>query len=136
MARIATPYGPIHYTDRVCKDDYANIELFHAGGGLVVKLQAPALASYRDTCKVLGRPIPLTGSWRSCAYQTELYNSPANHHRYADPKVTAHCKALAIDVSQAQPAARLARIHELLTNRDWHQVRADEPWHYSFGVTV
>lgn len=131
---IQTPYGSIHYTDRFCKDDYANIVLFEQGGGVVIKLQRPAMDSFRECSKLVRFPILVTGTWRSCAYQTQLYASDSK--RYADPKVTAHPKGLAIDVSQAQSTTRLAKIHAALLKHDWHQVRSDEPWHYSYGVTV
>lgn len=128
--RYESAYGPV-FKDDTCRDNYRNIVLFHAGGGLVVKLQAPALASYRKVCEIMGHPIPLTGSWRSCAYQTELHRSdPA---RYADPTVTLHCPGLAIDVSTAY--ARFDRASKLLQQHGWHRARPDdEPWHHSFRL--
>jgi LAS superfamily LD-carboxypeptidase LdcB len=135
MTTIPTQYGPIHYQNRFCKDDYANMQLFNQGGGVVIKLQDPALESFRACSKKLGFAILVTGTWRSCAYQSELNaNDPTG--RYADPRVTAHCKGLAIDVSQAQRTTILAKIHTALLAHGWHQVRSDEPWHYSYGVTV
>lgn len=134
MTTIQTKYGKIHYTNRICKDDYRNIVLFEQGGGVVIKLQAPAMASFRACSQKLGFPILVTGTWRACSYQAQLYARDSK--RYADPRITAHCKGLAIDVSQAQSASRLAKIHKALLANGWHQVRSDEPWHYSYGVTV
>ena len=129
---IKTEYGTIHYGG-VCKDNYQNIVLFHQNGGQTVKLQKPAMDSFKAaSVKVKG--IPLTGSWRSCAYQAQLYASDSN--RYASPNGTAHTRGLAIDVSTAISFLKKRAIHRALTARGWHQARADEPWHYSFGVNV
>lgn len=127
---IQTKYGPIHGVTGACKDNYTNIALFHGNGGLTVKLQKPALDSYEEAAKKC-KGIPLTGSWRSCAYQTQLYASDS--HRYAAPSGTAHTRGLAIDVSTALPARKLRAIHRALLAGDWHQARTDEPWHWSFG---
>ena len=129
---IKTEFGPIHYAG-VCKDDYQNIVLWHTNGGQTVKLQRPAMDSFKEaSAKVKG--IPLSGSWRSCAYQAELYASDSS--RYASPNGTGHTRGLAIDVSTALPARKLRAIHKALMARGWHQARSDEAWHYSFGVDV
>jgi len=133
MAMLQTKYGPIHDVSGPCKDNYTNIKLFHTGNGQTVKLQAPALISYQEAAKKV-KGIPLTGSWRSCKYQTELYASDSS--RYANPAGTGHTRGLCIDVSTAQSAYKLTRIHRALLARDWHQARSDEPWHYSFHVSL
>ena len=130
---IQTKYGPIHPVTGKCRDDYVNLVLWHTNGGVTVKLQKPAMDSFRvASIKVKG--IPLTGSWRSCAYQTQLYASDPN--RYAAPNGTGHTRGLCIDVSTAQSALKLRRIHKALTAGDWHQARSDESWHWSYHVSV
>ncbi len=129
------PGGPVWGEIRCggpCKDNYARI-VIERPGGQYVKLQRAALASYLAARSHLGHGILLTGSWRSCALQTSLHDKdPA---RYADPRTSAHCRGLAVDVSTDQ--AHLADIHAALVARQWYQARpADEPWHYSFGIEV
>ncbi len=131
---LDTKYGPIHAVTGPCRDSYQNIVLWHVpNSGQTVKLQKPAMDSFR-AASLKCKGIPLTGSWRSCAYQTELYASDSN--RYAAPNGTGHTRGLCIDVSTALPARKLRAIHKALTAHDWHQARADEPWHWSMGVTV
>jgi len=147
MMDTRTPYGIVHWGG-ACKDDYANIRLYDQppAGGSPVKLQGPALRAFKAaevryakrtgwSAKRIerdgGRPIALTGSWRSCAYQTQLYRSDSK--RYASPNVTLHCRGLAVDVSTAQP--NQAIISGCLKAEGWVQVRPDdEPWHYSYVV--
>jgi hypothetical protein len=143
MSKIPTAYGPVNYGG-ACKDDYANIRTLTAfrphGGGhgsrprhVPIKLQSPALASFLASEEALGHEIVVTGSWRSCAEQSRLYASDS--HRYAPPNVTAHTRGLAIDASMGAPDH--ATVRRVLLNHGWHQARPDdEPWHFSFGVTV
>lgn len=135
--RVSTKWGDIFAPSGPCKDDYRNIESFQASGGQIVKLQLGALHSFQECERRYGertgrkgdRQIALTGSWRSCSYQSSLYAK--DQHRYAPPNVTLHCRGLAIDVSQAQP--NLEMIREILLNHGWRQARPDdEPWHYSY----
>jgi hypothetical protein len=78
-------------------------------------------------------PIVCTGTWRPCSLQTALYAKDSS--RYAPPASTAHCRGLAIDVSMAQSAGKLKKVHDALMSRHWHQARPDEPWHYSMGLS-
>jgi hypothetical protein len=146
---VRTPTGIIHYGGS-CVDNYPNVEIYDQppAGGSPVKLQRPALRAFRKAereyaklsgwspgriRRVGGRPIVLTGSWRSCAYQRELYNRDSS--RYAHPDVTGHCRGIAIDVSTAQLNQTL--IARALYRSGWRRVRPDdEPWHWSYGVTV
>lgn len=144
MTDAQTPTGVIHYGG-VCRDNYENITLYDQPppGGAPIKLQQAALRAFRNAerdfaprwskkRKRQGRPIRLTGSWRSCAYQRELYHRDS--HRYAHPDTSAHTRGLAIDVSTAQPRQR--RIKRVLRKHGWKQVRPDdEPWHWSYWIT-
>ena len=147
MTDMKTPNGAIHYGGQ-CKDDYPNIRLYDQppAGGSPIKLQGPALRAFKAAeiryakrsgwsaariKRVGGRPIALTGSWRSCAYQASLYAKDSR--RYASPNVGVHTRGLAIDVSTAQP--NQAVIRACLKAEGWVQVRPDdEPWHYSYFV--
>jgi hypothetical protein len=148
MTDTKTPYGVIHYGG-ACRDDYGNLVIYDQPpkGGSPVKLQAPAMRAfkaaerrYARACgwsearikREGGRPIPLSGSWRSCAYQRELYESDRN--RYASPDGTMHTRGLAVDVSTGAP--NQDKIRRALKNEGWHQARSDEPWHYSFSVSA
>lgn len=117
-----------------CRDDYHRLRIYDQppAGGAPVKLQSAALESFRDAESHLGYAIALTGSWRSCSYQDELYDS--DRKRYAPSQVSAHCRGLAIDVSMGQSLKRLGEVKAALVYRGWHQARPDEPWHYSFGI--
>lgn len=127
------PWGRIR-CGGLCKDNYARIRHYHHDGQ-VVTLQQAALASFREAEDACGFPLVVTGSIRSCSQQTALWRSdPA---RFAPPNITAHCRGLAIDVSQAQAKVKLAKVNRALRARGWHQARPiDEPWHYSFGIDV
>ncbi|MGH2634560.1 MAG: hypothetical protein ACRDHU_00170 [Actinomycetota bacterium] len=140
---ITTPTGVIHYGGP-CRDDYDNIEVYDQPpeGGSPIKLQKAALEAFRGAERAYGvatdrpsgeRRIQLTGSWRSCSYQRELFaKDPA---RYADPDVTGHTRGIAIDVSTAVPNPEL--IARCLRENGWTRTRPDdEPWHWSYGVTV
>jgi hypothetical protein len=143
--RYETSFGTITYGGP-CKDDYVGMQIYdQPGSGTPVKLQGPAMRSFRAAeeratprwlrRKDRVRPIILTGSWRDCDYQKVLYVRDPN--RYAKPEVTAHCRGLAIDVSTKQGLFRRRKIHRALTRNGWRQVRPDdEPWHYSYFVTV
>jgi len=117
-----------------CKDDYFRIQIYHQDAQRYVKLQRAAIASLQAAEEVLNAKIYVTGSWRSCSLQAKLRRSDPK--RFADPNTTAHCRGLAIDVSQNQTAKKLAKIDRELRIRHWHQARTDEPWHYSFGIQV
>lgn len=114
-----------------CRDDYARIKTFHDSGGRVIVLQEAALESFKAAEDACGFPIVCTGTARACDIQRRLWLS--DRSRFAEPSQSYHCRALAIDVSTDQPSRKLAAIHDALTSRSWHQARADEPWHWSFG---
>jgi hypothetical protein len=119
-----------------CRDDYKRIVTKGYGTNrhLHVTLQAAAMESFLEACGAVN-PIVLTGSWRSCKQQTDLWRSDSQ--RFAAPYTTAHCRGLAIDVSTAITAKRDEEVRHALLRRSWHQVRPDdEPWHYSFGIKV
>lgn len=125
-----TRYGRA-FRSTLCKSDWSNI-VEKDREGYVLKLQAPAMRSYRLAERALGKEIRLTGSWRSCAYQAELYSRDPS--RYAHPNTTLHTQGLAIDVSTNMD---LSRVRPLLLKRGWTQTRpVDEPWHFSFGWTA
>lgn len=146
---VRTPTGVIYYGG-ACKDDYKNMKVYDQGGGhTIVVLQGPALRGFKAaqalyakatgwTKKRLernpdGRPIIiLAGSKRTCATQAALYRK--DPHRYADPKLTGHTRGIAIDVDQSQP--NLAKVNAALAKAGWTRARSDEPWHWSYGVTV
>jgi hypothetical protein len=148
MTDYKTPTGVLHYGG-VCEDDYPNIRIYDQPpkGGSPVKLQASALRAFQNAEKDYaracgwsdkrikregGRPIPLTGSWRSCAYQAELYRKDS--HRYASPNGTGHTRGMCIDVSTLAPNQE--KIRRALVKNGWKQARSDEPWHYSYFIGV
>jgi hypothetical protein len=80
-----------------------------------------------------GRPIlVLAGTNRTCATQWRLYRE--NSKRYAHPNSTGHTRGIAIDVSQAQ--TNLTIIDRALLAEGWHRARPDEPWHFSYYLTI
>lgn len=161
-SRRKTPYGYIRYGGP-CRDDYRNMVTYDAtpqGSGLVLTLQRPAMQALlaarvryakrsgwskqriaRNTVKIKGlgtvpegRPIIMTpGTNRSCETQARLYAS--DRSRYASPAITGHTRGLALDVSTAQ--ANQDIIKACLRAEGWTQTRpGDEPWHWSYGVTI
>ena len=148
MTTMKTAYGTIHYGGP-CQDDYANIILYDQKdrGWAVIKLQAPAVRSLKDCEKRWARlttpwrkrrTIRVSGSWRSCELQHDLYYSdpPESQQRYAHPDKTVHTRGLAIDVYWKGVFTKLI-LKRILRNHGWHQTRPDdEPWHWSFGVTA
>lgn len=150
MTDYKTEYGVVHYGGS-CVDSYPNIEIYdQPNSGGIIKLQAPALRSFKAAEERIQakrvrelhaprsskdfRPIACTGTWRSCAYQAQLY--ARDSHRYASPNGTGHTRGLCIDVSTAQGTKRLADIHRALMADGWHQARPDEKWHWSFHLSL
>jgi hypothetical protein len=143
--RVSTPTGPA-FRSSTCKDDWPNMQTAKVCGQ-VLHMQASAIRAYREACRLFakrsgwsptrikrtgGRPILLTGSWRSCALQTELHNSDPS--RFASPNGSLHPQGLAIDVSTAMPDFEQA--HKALATVGWRRARSDEPWHHSWGFTA
>ena len=159
---IKTPEGIIHYGGP-CRDDYPNMVtvdmLPEEGGNLLITLQRPAMKALlaaqvrfakrsgwkkaridKRQVKIgakrypIGRPVViLPGTNRTCATQTQLYNSDKN--RYAAPQITGHTRGLAIDRSNSQE--ELAVVDACLAQAGWNRTRpTDEPWHWSYGVTI
>ncbi len=127
---VDTSYGYIYPTTGPCKDDYPNIIEFISKAGQTVKLQEAAALSFQSAEREVG-PIKLTGSWRSCATQTQLYAEDSK--RYADPAVAGHPRAICIDVDTGVISHA---IDTALTARGWHQSRpASESWHWSYWET-
>lgn len=128
-----TPYGRAFFGGG-CRDDYANMQVYVQDGSHYLKLQESAIQSLKLAEAAIGGKVYCTGTWRSCGTQSQLWRSDPS--RFADPSLTAHCRGLAIDVSQSQSRDKLDAIHRALTARHWYQARADEPWHYSFAIKV
>lgn len=141
MSRIKTPYGGIYYGGS-CYDDYATIETYDQEiSDRPVKLQGPAMRAFKAAERRYGkrrktgwRAIPLTGSWRSCEYQADLYASDPD--RYASPDKTGHTRGLAIDVRNDLGLIAKFRIRRALRAEGWKQARSDEPWHHSYWISV
>lgn len=147
MTRYNTATGPIFY-DHSGNDHRPNIrdsrparEYRHEA----VKLQAAAVRSFRIAERRLGRrvnsgpwrfrlarAIRVTGSWRSFDLQRALYAQDSK--RYASPYTSGHVQAIAVDLDTNYQHFEAAR--NILRDLGWKQVRADEPWHWSYGVAV
>jgi hypothetical protein len=95
------------------------------------KLAPIAAAGYERASAKYGRPIPITGAYRSYAVQSSAYATDPD--RFAPPDRSLHPKGLAIDVNsanQSEPALVAA-----LSSSGWAQTALPkEPWHWSFGV--
>ena len=143
---IRTKYGPAHNDDR-CRDDWPNMTTAKVCGQ-AVHLQGSAVRAYREACREFarrsgwtparvkrtgGRPILLTGSWRSCELQRDLWEGDPD--RFADPDGSLHPQGLAIDVSTLQ--RDFDKAHASLAHVGWERARAaDEPWHHSWGFNA
>ena len=142
METYETRYGTVYHSP-VCKDDWSNIvtktvkRKGPGGWSATYKLQEPAIASLRAVAKELGgkfrqAPVRVTGTFRTCAYQHELWVSDPS--RYANPNSTLHTQGLAIDVDTT---ILTDKIRLTLLAHGWHQSRpTDEPWHFSFRLTA
>lgn len=139
---VKTKFGPAHRSS-TCRDNWPNIVTVKVCGQQL-HMQRCAIRAYREACRVFarntgwsdarikktgGRPILLTGSWRSCALQTELHDRDPS--RFASPDGSLHPQGLAIDVSTAAPD--FDKAHRALAVVGWRRARADEPWHHSWG---
>jgi hypothetical protein len=140
---IQTKFGPAHRSS-TCKDDWANMRT-QTILGQQLHMQLSALRAYRQACKRFahlsgwsperikrtgGRPILLTGSWRSCALQAQLHDQDPD--RFASENGSLHPQGLAIDVSTIQHD--FAKAHQALSDVGWKRARPDdEPWHHSWG---
>ena len=148
MTTYKTRYGPVYY-DGSGNDHRPNIRDSHPPFSTRhedAKLQRSALRAFRQAEKVLGRrlhpgkpwsrlkarAIPLTGSWRSFALQAALY--AIDSHRYASPYTSGHVQGIAIDVNTL--SVHFMLIIRILDALGWKQSRADEPWHWTWGVEV
>jgi hypothetical protein len=150
MAAFTTPYGTVFY-DHSGNDHWPNIRDYRPvfpKRHTEAKLQSPALKALQQAEKVYGRKIAeregwvwkkkarainLTGSWRSFNLQYSLWRS--DNSRYASPYSSGHVQGLAIDVSTNNADFELQR--QILRAVGWKQSRPDdEPWHFSWGVTV
>jgi len=94
------------------------------------KLAPAAAAAYNAASSVYGKPIPITGAYRSLAAQATAYASDSD--RFAPPDKSWHPKGLAIDVHSSymnDPRLILA-----LSGTGWQQSGLPkEPWHWSYG---
>ena len=145
VSRKQTKYG-IVYRSTTCKDDWPNMRTMKVCGQQL-HMQLPAIRAYRQACVLFaeksgwtdkrikhegGRAILLTGSWRSCRLQAQLYASDSS--RFASPNGTLHTQGLAIDVSTA--LADFGKAHAALEEIGWTRARSDEPWHHSWGFSA
>ncbi len=143
--RVNTPTGPA-FRSSTCRDDYENMRTAKVCGQ-VLHMQLSGLRAYREACRLFakrsgwsaarikrtgGRPILLTGSWRSCALQRHLHD--LDPKRFADPDGSLHPQGLAIDVDTGTPDFEDA--HKALASVGWRRARPDEPWHHSWGFTA
>lgn len=151
--RKDTKYGPV-FRGSTCCDDFSNILTNTVGGDHAIggpetyKLQSPAITSLRRVAERTGtkmpwrknkRPVHVTGTWRSCAFQAECYARDPG--RYAPPNVGLHTQGLAIDVDMnwygALTPRQQRRFRYVMKAEGWTQARpSDEPWHFSYGWTA
>jgi hypothetical protein len=134
----------VAYRSSVCKDDFDNMRTEDILGQRL-HLQLCALRAYRRACKEFadrsgwseerikrtgGRPILVTGTWRSCALQTHLHEEDPD--RFASANGSLHPQGLAIDVDTR--LVDFAKASASLTHLGWHIPRPDdEPWHHSWA---
>jgi hypothetical protein len=141
-AKIETKTGTA-YRSSTCNDHHPNIRTMTVCGQQL-HMQLCAIRAYRLACKEFakrsgwsperikrtgGRPILLTGSWRSCALQKELHTDDPS--RFADPNGSLHPQGLAIDVDTG--IKDFDKAHASLADVGWRRARDDEPWHHSWG---
>ena len=140
MTWVETPYGAIHPVEGPCKDDYDNVVTFQNAAGQFLTLQRPAMRAWLEAERLNGRrrirkdkrkpkAILVTGTRRSCAYQTQLHN--AEPDRFADPDESRHCRALAADVTNT-PRNLTRRARRCLIKVGFYFGVPGEPWHCSY----
>lgn len=146
-----TKYGVIHARNPGPFEGYDNINTYAQTDTRSVQLQGPALRAFkaaeqRITPRRLKRKgktrfIFVTGhGYRSYDLQKALYDT--DHQRYADPDLSNHVEALAVDVDQGtQPgikfgvAFRLRSIRKALEAEGFIYGVDGEPWHASFRLS-
>jgi hypothetical protein len=146
MSQMKTSTGIVFNATR-CRDDWPTMRTQKVLGQQL-HMQLPAIRAYRLACREFadrsgwtparikrtgGRPILLTGSWRSCDLQRQLHASDPG--RFADPDGSLHPQGLAIDINTQQPD--FDKAHAALDDIGWHRARPDdEPWHHSWGYSA
>lgn len=138
MTNYDTHWGTVHRTIK-CRDDWNNIIIYHQDSQRIVKLQKPAMESFKECEDRIAKHlhqsshhIHITGvGWRSCADQAALYRSDPT--RFAPADGSLHPQGLAIDLDMGAPHAEENK--RTLLNHGWHFPRADEPWHVSFRIS-
>lgn len=127
-------------------------QLVNVGGGRLTPSAARAFTAWQAA---YGRPIPITGAWRSPSTQADGYERDPS--RFAKPGTSAHEEARAVDVnlpalginpSGAKPSDWLSdpnyfALVDAASYTGWcnYQVKNNstggkipEPWHFSWGV--
>lgn len=134
-----SPYGTIHVRNPGPFEAYANVEVYKQNktGTRIVKLQRPAIRAFKAAearCATARKPhILITGiGYRSYSDQRILWLGDSQ--RFADPDLSMHVEADAVDVDQGQGTRRLKAIHRALIAEGWYQAVENEPWHYSFRI--
>lgn len=97
------------------------------------QLAPVAAAGYNRASMTYGRPIPITGAYRSYAVQASAYATDPD--RFAPPASSLHPKGLAIDVVNTHGIVDDPHLIAALSGAGWAQTALPkEPWHWSFGV--
>jgi hypothetical protein len=95
-------------------------------------LDVTAMASFMAVQATYGKPIPLTGAWRSEAVQAAGYESDPN--RFAPPGKGAHPVGLAVDVHADRVDLNDPKLLEAFTRHGWYRRGRSGIMHYSYGV--
>jgi hypothetical protein len=141
-----TKYGVIHASNPGPFKDfpYDNVKTWTQTATRTITLQGPALRAFRaaeerywdgltkrEKRKAGGRHIFITGhGYRSYALQKSLWDT--DHQRFADPDLSNHVEAIAVDLDTGMPFFDKAK--RALEEEGFHFAVDGEPWHGSFRL--
>lgn len=97
-----------------------------------IQLDVQAVASFMKVQAEYGKPIPLTGGYRSYADQAKGYQQDPS--RFAAPGKSLHEVGLAIDINTDKTNVGDPKLVDVMSKAGWFRVGKSGDMHWSFGV--
>jgi hypothetical protein len=97
-----------------------------------MRLDVTAMASFMAVQTAYGKPIPLTGAWRSEAVQAQGYETDPD--RFAPPGKGGHPVGIAVDVNANKVNLNDPKLFDSFTRYGWYRRGRSGIMHYSYGV--
>lgn len=98
------------------------------------RLDAEALASFMRVQAEYGKPLILTGAWRS--EQSQAQGHAQDPNRFAPPGKGGHPVGIAVDLHTDRVNVNDPRLYEIFTRNGWYRAGKSGPMHWSYGVPI